>query len=418
MTTETLTVRGGVADDLRPFAELAARCFQNSVWTYDAILYVTLESIPQNPGYRHEYARVAYLGDQLVSEAQVVPYTATYGAATLHAGGVAYVCTDESHRGRGYAGAVMRDAVAYMQTTGFDVSFLNSGPDGYYNRFGYTPCWPIFNLRVEPPMVDCLVPGTLGADLTVRDLFGDDVPAMLALYGQDYAGRPGARVRDLPYLQWKLSWGFPHRRGAFTADGQLRGYVIGWGHEWLSEVIIVDQAAAAALLRDNAQIMRERETDDAARDKPFWWSVPPDAPTAAHVRALCTASTIAYTRPAAGWMARILNLHSTFEKLLPELEARLLDSARAGWEGALRLETDIGSVTLKAARGRLALDGRARPTATARLSQADLVQLMFAYVPPEEIAARAGVHIDAEALRLLGALFPRRAAYIAGVDWY
>jgi hypothetical protein len=103
-------------------------------------------------------------------------------------------------------------------------------------------------------------------------------------------------------------------------------------------------------------------------------------------------------------------------KLLPELEARLKRSPYADWMGYLRLETDAGQVSLAITKGRPALGRHVRSALVTRLSQADLVQLLFAYSTPAEVNARQGLHFEPEVTGLLEALFPPRLCGLASLD--
>lgn len=406
-------MRGATPAERAPIADLYATCFSGPHRPYERMHALQTRHAPARPGFRDENARVAVLDGRIVSHVQVIPYTMHYGQATLTVGGVGNVCTHPDHRGRGYSAAVMRDAIAYMRAIGCDISLLN-GIAGYYPQFGYANVWPYHNLDVNPRDL-----AGLTTTLTVRDLSRDDIPAMLALYEQAWRGRPGARCRDSAYLAWALDWFDTPKVAAVDAEDRLRGYMVDfWVPGAICEVVAEDADTTAALLLASAASV-EAAYGDGDDTQPFRWFIPPDATAARHARRLCTVEIIARVRRDGGWMGRIIDLHSTIEKLLPELEARVQGSPCVGWEGRLLIETDLGAVTLAFSRGALALDrGNARPSATARLSQRDLAQLMFAFLTPAEVAAQVGAFIDAPALRLLEALFPPRVCDIAGLDWF
>jgi len=172
------------------------------------------------------------------------------------------------------------------------------------------------------------------------------------------------------------------------------------------------------LLLESVAALMERETDIEARDAPFTWKTAHDTPVARHVRALCPALLVTETVPNGGWMGRVINLRNMMEKLLPELQARIQASSFAGWVGRLRIETDIGQVTLTFSQGRLALGRHMRESLVTRIAQTDLIQLIFSYATPTDVIARQGIHLDAETTGLLNALFPQRICDIAGIDWF
>jgi hypothetical protein len=127
---------------------------------------------------------------------------------------------------------------------------------------------------------------------------------------------------------------------------------------------------------------------------------------------------IEHTHPGAGWQARLLNVESAFAKLEPELSARLARSTQAGWRGRLRLETEIGGVTLRVDRTGVRVDRRPSTQVICHLPQARLVQLLFGYITVAEAAATPGSSIPYTALPTMAALFPPVVAHVAGLDWF
>ncbi len=414
--TVTTVIRGARPDDWEQIAHLNARCFMQEMPLDDELRAIYEHYTTQRPGFDHAHERIAVRGGQVVSHTLVIPYTMRYGGSTLKVGGIGNVCTHPDHRRRGYAGEVLQDTIPYMNSIGCDLSLLN-GVGDYYNRFGYANVWPMYLLRMDARNV-----AGLSTSLTVRDLTDGDIPAMLALYNRTWRDRPGAWLRDAEYLTWKL-WDVKARRlAAVDRNGRVRGYLAGmgpWQHPaWSGEVLSADPDATAALLRASAAEVEKAGGEDHTGERFFYWITPPDDPPARHVRDLCPVDMVAWTRPNGGWMGRIINLQSTVEKLFPELEARLADSQFTGWSGRLRLETDLGQITLAFSQGKPALGRHTRSSLVAQVDQANLIQLMFAYATPEEVAARQGVQIDPEAIPLLRALFPQRVCCLAGLDWY
>ena len=52
-----------------------------------------------------------------------------------------------------------------------------------------------------------------------------------------------------------------------------------------------------------------------------------------------------------GWRVRIVNFHSTLEKIKPLLERRLRDSMFAGWHGDLYIDSGEQNASLKIESG-------------------------------------------------------------------
>ncbi|MCZ7545853.1 MAG: GNAT family N-acetyltransferase [Anaerolineae bacterium] len=410
----TTVIRGAHPDEREQIARLYAGVFSTPDMPYDMLYALNREGYVQEPGFRHEHTRVVVRDGQVIAQVKVNPFAIHYGAATLTAAGLGDVCTHPDHRGQGHATDLMRDTLAYVADIGCDLALLNGVTD-YYHRFDFANAWPYRHVDVYAADTDRLTRAPASA-LALRAMTDDDIPAMLALYNRTWPAHPGARIRDAAYLAWKLS-GFNTKKVVAVDDaGQLRGYMVDW---WtpgaVCEVVAASADATAAFLRASAATVRAAYGDD---DAAFRWFVPPDAPAARHARRLCPVEIMERSRPGGGWMARLIDLPRTVEKLLPELEARVQRSPYADWAGYLRLETDLGHVTLALSHGRIMTGRHTRQSLVAQMRQTDLVELMFAYSTPAEVAAQAHAHIDREALGLLRALFPPVVSGMAGIDWF
>jgi len=252
----------------------------------------------------------------------------------------------------------------------------------------------------------------LASPLDVRSLSSADVPALADLYDRCWNNRVGAQVRDEELWHWKLSGG---RQGdvAVGADGRVRGYAL-YANEAnrAVEAAASDANAIAALLRRLAQRAQAAGQDDIYVQRPA------DALFVRLARAMCGLDTIEHTHPAAGWQARILNVKALFAKLSSELSDRLARSPLAGWHGCLRLETEIGGVSLLIERNKVQVDERARVTLFCLMPQSRLTQLLFGYITVAEAAVAPGSSIPYTASPLMAALFPPTVASIAGLDWF
>jgi hypothetical protein len=126
-----------------------------------------------------------------------------------------------------------------------------------------------------------------------------------------------------------------------------------------------------------------------------------------------------------GIYARLLDLPGLFEALRPELERRLRRSPQADWRGTLRLITDIGSVELAIADGKIETGGEVSPVHTVEVPQSLLVKLVTGYATARWVAGVLNVqwaaglgsaHIRPELWPILQALFPKRCSYMWNAD--
>lgn len=398
----------GVLMRIRNIRDHAERA-QVARWTAAAFwppYHFWTEGLLHEPGYRPERQRVVEVDGEPVSHLRIVDREMRIGLATLRMGGIGAVVTAPEHRGRGYARALMQDTVDYLTAQGFDLTCLSGIPD-FYHRFGYATVMPYRLMRVRVP--DALA---LSSPLIVRLLVPADGPSLAPLYDRCWRGRVGALIRDEATWRWQLNV-TQQVDVAVDASNRVRGYAVhGRKADWVSEAAAADADAVAALLRHLAQRAQ------AAGKESFSINLPTDAPFVRLARTLCSVEVVEHTRPGAGWQARLLDIASAFAKLEPELSARLARSTQAGWRGHLRLETEIGGVTLRVDRTGVRVDRRSEAQVICRLPQTRLTQLLFGYITVAEAAAAPDSDIPYTASPIMAALFPPVVAYIAGLDWF
>jgi predicted acetyltransferase len=365
-----------------------------------------LDVLPNEPGYHPGRQRVVKARGQLVSHLRVVDREMQFGLATLRMGGIGALVTSPEQRGRGYAHALMQDTVNHLTEQGFDLTCLEGIP-GFYQRFGYTNVMPYRQMRVR--VQDALA---LSSPLGVRPLTPEDRPSLAELYHRCWRQRVGALVRDEAMWRWMLS---EAREGSVVVgeDGRVRGYAF-YGDEanWTVEAVAADADAVAALLHSLAQRAQE------AGEDAIYVKQPADASFVRLARTCCGVETIEHTYPGTGWQGRLLNIESAFTKLEPELSDRLARSPYVGWRGSLRLETEIGGISLFVDRSGVHVSTLPKTQSICLMPQARLTQLLFGYVTVAEAAVAPGSSIPYTASPIMAALFPPTVAYIAGLDWF
>jgi predicted acetyltransferase len=391
-------------EERRTIARQAAETFRPQA-TERAVRF-WLDVLPNEPGYHPGRQRVVEAQGQLVSHLRVVDREMQFGLATLRMGGICALVTSPEQRGRGYAHALMQDTVNHLTEQGFDLTCLNGIP-GFYQRFGYTNVMPYRQMRVR--VQDALA---LSSPLSVRPLTPDDGLALAELYHRCWRQRVGALVRDEAMWRWELS---NPREGVVVVgeNGRVRGYAF-YGREvnWAAEAVAADADAVAALLRSLAQRAQE------AGEDAIYVKQPADASFVRLARTLCGMEVAEQTSPGAGWQGRLLNIESAFTKLEPELSDRLARSPYVGWRGSLRLETEIGGISLFVDRSGVHVSTLPKTQSICLMPQARLTQLLFGYVTVAEAAVAPGSSIPYTASPIMAALFPPTVAYIAGLDWF
>lgn len=99
--------------------------------------------------YRLSQTRVVVVNNRVVSTLRVWERRIRIGASLVTMGGIGGVCTDSKYRGVGYASALMRDTIGYLQTIGCDIGVLFTIiPEEFYHRFGWTS-FPLKGFEVQ-----------------------------------------------------------------------------------------------------------------------------------------------------------------------------------------------------------------------------------------------------------------------------
>ncbi len=151
--------------------------------------------------YRPSQTRVVVVNDKVVSTLRVWERRIRVGASLVRMGGIGGVCTHPRYRGVGYASALMRDTIAYLRTTGYDIGALFTIiPDEFYSRLGWVSL-PLrssivtcrASMEAEPP------PGWQITDFNPET----DLDAVARLYNIANEQQSGAIARTRAY--WDMA---------------------------------------------------------------------------------------------------------------------------------------------------------------------------------------------------------------------
>jgi len=356
-----------------------------------------LKRLPHEPGFSYAAHRVGVLDGSVVSYLGVKPYTLRYGRVNLRVAGVADVSTHPDYRRRGYAAAVLRDALAYMAEMGVHLALLNSDLPQYYDRFGFSPVWPFYYFEVSAGEAAALEP-----PLILREARAGDVPQMARLYRRHWEGRVAfARSRDL--WMWRVlqaDWGYI--RVVEDPRGQVAGYIAGDNPAGEVTEALADTLKAAVTILAEVGRLAQAAGQDTLR-----WLMPPDDALVSFARAVLPVTVSATYLPSGGWMARLIDTRGLVEAILPEItaQARLSDP---------RFDADALHFDFQPDRVKIGLRGQ--PSADCLLDQHDFIQIVFGSLRPAALALRGHLHPDA--VLLLEALFPPRMAALACWDWF
>ncbi len=353
---------------------------------------------PTEPGFSYGLNRVALVNGEVVAYMRVVPGLLRYGAARISVGGLAQVCTHPAHRNQGFSAALLQDAIAYMAEQGAGMALLNGIP-GYYQRFGFSPVWPYYNLHI--PAAEA---ARLTSPLRLRPAHTDDVPALMNLYQRHWGGR-AAFERSALLWAWRIQHEIrPVQQVVVDKDDGVQGYLSGLSlTDDETEVVADTPEAALALLGLCGAACLEAGMEMLS------WCIPPDDALISFARQHVTVNLSALYRPNGGWMARLIDARGFLETLLPEITAQAASTDPAFDPAALLAEAGAGGV-------RLALRGQ--PDTLCDLSYNDFLQVAFGSLRPDALAVRPASQLQPAGRRLLELLFPPRIAALACMDWF
>src|SRR5579884_1693893 len=323
--------------------------------------------------YRHQLQ----LNGEYVSGLTVVDLVMRVGVASVHMGGIAGVETERAHRKKGYARQVLENSNRWMVAHEYDCAILFGIPD-FYDKFGYAVCLPACRVEVHTRDAE-----RAQDSLSARPFVPEDLPAVQEIYAENNADLTGSILRG-EGTGWfrKGSWyGDPAEAFVFTdGAGAIRAYA---ARDRTEERVTVCEVGA----------LQPEYFADIVR-----WA----ADRAVELRV----EKIRFLRPA-----------PFFEKTLPEWTRRAGAVQGLAVGASLRLETDIGALTLRWTGEQVEMNASERASGRVQLPQSRLMQLAMGYY--SSVLALRFANVEGEGdLRLFHVLFPRRLAYMWVADHF
>jgi predicted N-acetyltransferase YhbS len=146
--------------------------------------------------YQRDQSRVVVVDGRIVATLRVWDKQLRVGSTPVRFGGIGSVCTHPDARGKGYATAMMEEAVRYMTESGYPVSclFTDAG-NRFYHRMGYRGV-PSNGFRMNQWKLSGDIES--GWEVTPFEEARDLAPAA-ELYEICNRDRSGSFVRDMAY---------------------------------------------------------------------------------------------------------------------------------------------------------------------------------------------------------------------------
>jgi predicted N-acetyltransferase YhbS len=393
-----LEVRAATTADLDSAADCIAAAFRGADRTHAQVRDEVLKSVRTDPFASLGDLRVGILGGEVVSAVAVLPRPIYMGGAVLSMGGIAAVCTRESHRGNGYNTAVLRDALAYVEGEGHDISLLYTGIHGYYERLG----WRAFGHGVGH---DITAPSELrrtGFHGSVRPMRPvDDLPSVRAIYEASNRDQAGPVARNAAY--WDYHTDRLRAYHVAVEDGSVVAYLHDSGNRRIEETGSIPgrETAEVALVAD--VLARGDRSGGAVYLGGSLHLVDSLRRIGCNVERLGTGPQ----EPPGPTMYRIMRLGPLVEKLLPAMTERLAASPAAGRAGVVRVQSEVGAVDIQyGPAGVTRGDGAGTPSITLDASHTQTIELVFGQIDAVSLVTPGGEAREPVG-DILAALFPR-----------
>jgi RNA polymerase sigma factor (sigma-70 family) len=354
-------------------------------------------------------SRIGLVGERLVTVFGVYDLTVRVGAAGVRTAGVnlEFADPEDGDDGRHALEQTAAASVAAMRDRGYDLS-VAFGREALFAGLGYAAGWRETMWFARTDDLPEAPPG-----VTLEPFEPVHREDLAALYNREHEGLTGTAVRptylrnkhpgELAGYLWRGPDGAPSGYvvvGPDATAGWRNAALLGGNHRGFERLLWHDESAGDPEARLGAlgQLARRLGCPEVAFDRLHSLS-----PLGRRLRRGRCRIEQEYRR----YVVRIVNLHTLFEKLAPELSRRLGASPLAGWSGALAIGAADERIVLEIERGRVevrAAAGTAVPNAIEGGSE--LAQLVVGGESPHETVAAAGIALRGAAGHLLDVLFP------------
>jgi predicted N-acetyltransferase YhbS len=380
------------------------------------------------PEFRPEQLRGAFRNGEQVGSYIIYEWVLRMGAARLATGCIGGVVTYAAYRNQGVATALMHDAIDYAHTHHLALLLLDGIPK-FYHRFGYSDVFDQSIQEIDHTAILAQPESTH----TVRAATPEDAASVLTLYERHYGPFSGSFTRTMEQqihrLQYRPSdnplWLAVHPGGRPEGYMALRG---GAYRSKASELAVDNWVAARALLRHHAQLL-----EGPAAPTTLQYLVPPSAPILQEmIDHLEVPDTSHWQHPAdewvlrsqslhhrdAGWMARLVDLPTVAQAMLPEWQERWRRSL-AYWSGNLLFTAGDESFILHVDGSELRLvNSGIDASEVIQLTSELFTQVLFGYRSIASAIHEHATFMRDDVLSVLNVLFPTGHSWIPASDWF
>ena len=369
----------------------------------------------QDSTHELDQSRVCVVDGKIVSYVRVSDRSMYIGESVVKLGGIGMVVTSPEHRGRGYASALLRDAIAYMEAQNYDLSLLFTTIQPFYMPLGWAS-FPQTNFDLE--LLDKKTFASSGWTSRQFDI-ERDLTQISQIYDEHNKGRTGTVLR--PEKLWRD--GYSQQVGMLPSlvierDGQIGAYAnlafpdddqgidaylatyypnlreVGCRNTNPDSLLALCHAILEAAYERNVESISGRLT----RHHPMTLLLSEESGSplsfSIHERV----------------MYRVISLRRLFQKLIPKFEAELTSSAMTDRSGAFHFTVGDRDCTLNVDRGKVAVTTNGSGSTKVKLDTYHFLKVLFGdatFGQLDEFNRIKGLNLQPDEIALLSTLFPK-----------
>jgi predicted acetyltransferase len=369
----------------------------------------------QDSSYELDQSRVCVVDGKIVSYVRVSDRSMYIGKEVVKLGGIGMVVTSPEYRGRGYASALLRDAIAYMEANNYDLSILFTTIQPFYMPLGWAS-FPQTNFELELHGKKIFAPS--GWKSRPFDL-ERDLTQISQIHDEHNKGRTGTVLRSEQL--WRD--GYSQQVGMLPSlvlekDGQIGAYA--------NLAFPNDAQDIDAYLATYYPNLREVGCRNADPDSlhPLCHAILEAAYergvesisgrlTRHHPMTLLlseeSGSPLSFSIHERA-MYRVISLEGLFQKLIPKFEAELESTAMTDWSGSFHFTAGDQSCTLNVNRGKVAVIADDSGRTRVALETYHFLKVLFGdatFGQLNEFNRAKGLNLQPDEIALLSTLFPK-----------
>ena len=372
----------------------------------------------QDSSYQLHQSRVCIVDGKIVSYVRVADRSIYIGQSVVRLGGVGMVATLPAYRRRGYATALLRDAIAYMAAQGYDLSLLFTTIQPFYMTFGWAP-FPQTNFELVLSSKKTFERAKwVGRPFDVQR----DLTQIKEIYDEHNTQRTGTILRSEQH--WRD--GYSHQVGILPSlvveqEGTIGAYAnlafptdsadsdgmdafLATYYPNLREVGYRSQYPDSSIALCHTILEQAYEKDVT--------SISGRLPRHHPLTVLLSeesGSPLSFSI-AERAMYRVISLHSLLQKMIPEFDERLENATLTDKSGSFCFNVTNQACTLNVNQGKVSVTANGSGRTKVNLPPYRFMKVLFGdatFGQLDELHRVTGLRLQPDEIAILSALFPK-----------